>query len=73
MLQVLHAAQFHTQNSHRNHGAAASFSCCVINSVHKESSAFSKKRIVAASTATFPGSSRRSSHASTAASPLYCL
>lgn len=41
MLQVLHAAQFHTQNSHRNHGAAASFSCCIINSVHKERCDFS--------------------------------
>lgn len=73
MLQVLQTAQIHTQNLHRSHGAAASFTCRIINPIHKESADFSEKRIVAASADTFMGSSRCSSHTTAAASPQNCL
>lgn len=70
MLQVLQTAQIHTQNLHRSHGAAASFTCRIINPIHKDIADFSKKRIEAD---LFMGSTRCSSHTSAAASPQNCL
>lgn len=73
MLQVLQTAQIHTQNLQRSHGATVSFTCRIINPIHKEIADFSKKRIVAASADMFMGSTRCSSHTSAVVSPQNCL